>query len=425
MEFTDISRPPSGERPSRRAARAAAAFVVATGVVATGAGAVVMVTRLPEARALALAVFGAGATLSALAGAAAYALAFRAVDRRYTELAGWLDGTSTALRRLARGDAEAAARAEIEHPELRRNVEILARCTADERTMRDRRDAEIDHALTRLASLGASLLEQLAEQSRLRDDHRANRRALDEAARVAADKIAQARTTAQFITTQAASAAGAVSEMNDALGRVRWAERDASRIADDLRDVAAHANAVALTASIEASRDGAPSAPLIAIAEELRELARLARDSAQSAREILRESDEVRAQGIETSQRLAARLDDFVAGIGLVNRLFEEIPAAQREHARLTEPLLRSEARQDELADLALATARESAAGVMRALGEESPPLLASHAPVRAVDGAGAPKAIANADYRDERDLEDPGDYLPIEGGGARARSES
>lgn len=399
-------------------------FVVATGVATAGAGAALILARLPEARALALAAFGAGTTLSALAGVIAYALVYRAVDRRYAELAGWLDGISTALRRLARGDAEAAARAEIEHPELRRNVETLARRTADERMSRERRDAEIEHALTRLATLGASLLEQLAEQSRLREDHRANRRALDEAARVAADKIAQARTTAQFITTQAASAAGAVTEMTDALGRVRWAERDASRIADDLRDVAAHANAVALTASIEASRDGAPSPALTAIAEELRELARLARDAAQSAREILRESDEVRAQGAEASRRLAARLDDFVAGIGLVNRLFEEIPAAQREHARLTEPLLRADARQDELAEVALATARESASAVIRALGEDSPPALAPNAGVRAVEGPGAPKAIANADFRDERDLADPGDYLPIEGGGARARSE-
>ncbi len=424
VEFPDISRSPSGERPSIRAARTAAAFVAATGVVASASGAALVLFRLPEARALALASFGAGATLSALAATAAYAIVFRAVERRYGELAGWIDGAGTAMRGLARGDAESAARADIGHPDLRRDVVSLARQTAEERREHERREIEIERALTRLAALGASLLEQLAEQSRLREDHRANRHALDETARIAADKIAQARTTAQFITTQAASASDAVSAMTDALERARWAERDTSRIADDLRDVAAHANAVALTASIEASRDGAPSPALAAIAEELRELARLARDSAAAARETLRESDEMREQGIAASKRLADRLDDFVAGIGLVNRLFEEIPAAQREHARLMEPLLRSEARQDELADRALATARESAGGIIRALGEDASALPATTAP-RAVEAPSAPKSIANPDFRDEREFADPGDYLPTGEPGSRARSES
>lgn len=422
MEFPDISQPSMGKRPSIRAARAAAGFVAATGVIASAAGVALVLVRIPDARTLALAAFGAGATLSALAAVAAYSLVFRAMERRFREMAEWLDGTSTALKRLARGDAESAARAEIGHPDLRRDVVTLARRTAEESRERERQDARIEQALTRLAALGASLLEQLAEQSRLRDDHRANRRALDDAARVAADKIAQARTTAQFITTQAASASEAVAAMTDALERARWAERDSSRIADDLRDVAAHANAVALTASIEASREGAPAPALVAIAEELRDLARLARDSAAAARETLRESDEMRERGALASKRLADRLDDFVSGIGLVNRLFEEIPAAQREHARLMEPLLRSEARQDEIADRALATARESASGLMSALGDDAGTSTTSIP--RAMEGATAPRAIASADFRDERDLADPGDYLPIEGG-ARARSES
>lgn len=282
----------------------------------------------------------------------------------------------------------------------------------------------LDGHLRDAAERTARLIEQLVEISRLRDEGRSSQRVADDAARGIVDRTAQARTTAKFIETQAESTNRAAARMNDALGRLRWVGRDSAPILDDIRELAHAASALAVTASVEAARGGEGAAPLHALADELREWARAAKDAVHTTQDVLRESDQLFNEGEQAAQNLRNRLDDFAAGVGMVNRVFEDIPSAQREYARLREPVLRADLRADDVLREALEAARADAVKLTGELGGGDGRRLMAEARVERAEAdatdrkpgeVGDPAVRKRIGLAETGEHADPADFLPLD----------
>jgi len=182
----------------------------------------------------------------------------------------------------------------------------------------------------------------------------------------AGDLMRQAQGAAQKVI---ACLGGLTTSMQD----VSASSEQTSKIVKNIDEIAFQTNLLALNAAVEAARAGEAGAGFAVVAEEVRNLALRAAESAQSTAGLIEDTVQKIKQGVELVQKTNeafAELGKYRVG---VTDLIDQITVAAREQAEGVEQVNRAVAEMDKVTQQTAATAEESAstASELNAQAEE------------------------------------------------------
>ncbi len=171
--------------------------------------------------------------------------------------------------------------------------------------------------------------------------------------------------------TQAASAgSAAVEQMQGAMERIKASAEGTSAIIRDINDIAFQTNLLALNAAVEAARAGDAGRGFAVVAEEVRSLARRAKEAAGKTEALIKESVRQAAEGEGTAHQVAGSLGEIVGGIGEVATLVGEIAGSAREQTSGLSQVSRAIAEMDKVTQQNAASAEESSAAAAELSGQ-------------------------------------------------------
>jgi methyl-accepting chemotaxis protein len=186
-------------------------------------------------------------------------------------------------------------------------------------------------------------LENVAAMSRRTADHAAEANGLTRAAQTAAEQ-----------------GGGAVTQMTDAMGRIRAAAEGTSQIIKDINDIAFQTNLLALNAAVEAARAGEAGRGFAVVAEEVRSLALRSKDAAMKTEQLIRQSVQQAEAGEATSQQVNATLAEIGRVVNQVTEVVGGITGATREQSDGIGQVTRAVGEMDKVTQQNAASAEQS-----------------------------------------------------------------
>jgi len=184
---------------------------------------------------------------------------------------------------------------------------------------------------------------------------------------VTASKLAeQARDASQ-------SGGSAMTDMTQAMNRIRSAAEGTAAIIRDINDIAFQTNLLALNAAVEAARAGEAGRGFAVVAEEVRNLALRSKEAAQKTESLIGESMTLTQQGEELSGKVGVKLSEIVTAVGKVSQIVASIAQASQEQAEGIEQSNKAMSQMDQVTQQAAANSEEtsSAAEELAAQAQE------------------------------------------------------
>ncbi|HVY27768.1 MAG TPA: methyl-accepting chemotaxis protein [Polyangiaceae bacterium] len=184
---------------------------------------------------------------------------------------------------------------------------------------------------------------------------------------VTASKLAeQARDASQ-------SGGSAMTDMTQAMNRIRSAAEGTAAIIRDINDIAFQTNLLALNAAVEAARAGEAGRGFAVVAEEVRNLALRSKEAAQKTETLIGESMTLTQQGEELSGKVGVKLSEIVEAVGKVSQIVASIAQASQEQAEGIEQSNKAMSQMDQVTQQAAANSEEtsSAAEELAAQAQE------------------------------------------------------
>ncbi len=294
------------------------------------------------------------------------------VNRTLDAVVAPIDAATGVLERLAARDltARVAGRFHGDHARIQRAVNGAAEAIHEAMAQVNAAADQVSSASTHIASssqaVAAGASEQAASLQRTTaslDDVSARTRHATDAAR-AADGLA--RQAHQAATAGAAS----VEQLVAAMGRIKASAEGTGAIIRDINDIAFQTNLLALNAAVEAARAGDAGRGFAVVAEEVRTLARRAKDAAGKTEALIRESVQQAGQGETTSREVAGRLGEIVGSVGKVTEVVTGIAGAAQEQARGIDEVHRAVEEMDKITMQNAASAEESSSAASELSGQ-------------------------------------------------------
>ena len=188
-----------------------------------------------------------------------------------------------------------------------------------------------------------------------------------------ADQLAAATRTA------ASSGTAAVEQLQGAMSRVRQAADRTGQIIKDVTDIAFQTNLLALNAAVEAARAGEAGRGFAVVAEEVRSLARRAKEAAQKTEDLIRESVRQAGEGDAAAAQVSSRLGEIAKSIDGVSATVGEIATSARQQSAGIEQVTSAIGQLDKVTQQNAASSEESsgAASQLNAQAEELAAMIA------------------------------------------------
>ena len=219
----------------------------------------------------------------------------------------------------------------------------------------------VSFSSTQLSAASQTLAEGVSEQAASLEETSSS---LEEIASIA-KQTAENSVRAGDMMREAQGAAKKVIEclggLTASMQAVSASSEQTSRIVKNIDEIAFQTNLLALNAAVEAARAGEAGAGFAVVAEEVRNLALRAAESAQSTSAMIEDTVNKIKQGVDLVQKTNeafGQLGKYRVG---VTDLIDQITAAAKEQAEGVEQVNRAVAEMDRVTQQTTATAEESA----------------------------------------------------------------
>ena len=272
---------------------------------------------------------------------------------------------SVALERLAARDltARVEGRHAGDHARVQQAVDATGEALQGSLSQVAEAAGQVSGAAAQIAASAQAVAAGASEQAAALQATLSSLDAVTEQTRLSARGAAQARTLAAEAQAAASGGASSVARLREAMERIRASAEGTRQILKDISEVAFQTNLLALNAAVEAARAGDAGKGFAVVAEEVRTLARRAKEAAGRTEALLQESVRQVGQGQEVSGEVAGALDRIAGGVGQVAGLVAEMAAAAERQVGGLDEVGLSVGEMDKVIQQNAAAAEQSSSG--------------------------------------------------------------
>jgi methyl-accepting chemotaxis protein len=266
------------------------------------------------------------------------------------------------LERLASQDLTVRGRTDF-GGEYGRLLDSLTRATENlERAMTQVSAAaeQVASASSQIAASSQSVAQGASEQASALEETSSALVQMSASTKQTAENATQANALTASARDASASGGAAVTEMTDAMNRIRSAAEGTAAIIRDINDIAFQTNLLALNAAVEAARAGEAGRGFAVVAEEVRHLALRSKEAAKKTEGLIGESMVLAQQGETISGRVNDTLGNIVGAVSRVTGIVASIAQASREQAEGIEQSTRAMSQMDQATQQAAANSEET-----------------------------------------------------------------
>jgi hypothetical protein len=217
-------------------------------------------------------------------------------------------------------------------------------------------------AAEQVSAASQSLAEGAGEQAATIEETSSSLEEMSSMTKRNADNSRQAKELAQQTRAAADKGVGDMQEMSAAMGEIKTAGDDISKIIKTIDEIAFQTNILALNAAVEAARAGEAGMGFAVVADEVRNLAQRSAQAAKETAAKIEGSIAKTAQGVELSGKVAAALNEIVGKARQMDELAAEVSGASNEQSQGIVQVNSAVGQMDKVTQATAANAEECAA---------------------------------------------------------------
>lgn len=229
---------------------------------------------------------------------------------------------------------------------------------------------QVTAAAQQVSSAGQSLADGASRQAALIEEASSS---LEEMAAMIKQNASSSSTAANLMsesTRHVDKAGSSAGNMIEAMGQIKEATDQTSKIIKTIDEIAFQTNLLALNAAVEAARAGEAGKGFAVVAEEVRNLAMRSADAAKNTSSLIQSTVDRVKSGVDVVTGLKAALTEVTDSSQQVSRLVDEISAASSEQATGIDQLNDSVSGVDQLTQQTAAGAEEGASAAEELSGQ-------------------------------------------------------
>ncbi|MDQ5977731.1 MAG: Methyl-accepting transducer protein [Verrucomicrobiota bacterium] len=220
---------------------------------------------------------------------------------------------------------------------------------------------EVLGASSQLTTSGQSLADGASQQAAALEESSASLEELSSMTKRNADNSSRAKVLASQTRNAADSGRDKMGQMLQAMNDIKSSSHDISKIIKTIDEIAFQTNILALNAAVEAARAGEAGMGFAVVAEEVRNLAQRAAQSARETAGKIEDSVAKSEHGAHITGQVAEALNEIAAGAREVDTLIAEIAQASNEQSTGISQVNTAVSAMDKVTQNNAATAEESA----------------------------------------------------------------
>jgi methyl-accepting chemotaxis protein len=220
---------------------------------------------------------------------------------------------------------------------------------------------QVAAASTQIAQAAQSVASTASQQASALEETSASVEEIASMTRQNGQNAQEANRLATGARDASGSGTRAMSEMTEAMGKIRAAAERTAAIIRDINEIAFQTNLLALNAAVEAARAGEAGHGFAVVAEEVRNLALRSKEAAHKTEALIKESVELAQQGGSISGSVAKTLDEIVGSVGRVTTIVATIATASDEQTRGIDQVNKAIGSMDQTTQQNAANSEESA----------------------------------------------------------------
>ncbi|MCL2752407.1 MAG: methyl-accepting chemotaxis protein, partial [Firmicutes bacterium] len=201
------------------------------------------------------------------------------------------------------------------------------------KTMREINEvaASVLDGAERISQSALHLAQGTSKQSASIEELNAYTATIDEKTRHNSDRANQANELSQKSNRQAQNGNEEMKSMVETMEGIRTSSAGISKVIKVIEDIAFQTNLLALNAAVEAARAGEHGKGFAVVAQEVRDLAAKSQQAARETTEMIADSNNRVARGVDAADSTAATLDRIVGDVGQVSEFISQIAAMSGE----------------------------------------------------------------------------------------------